>query len=175
MLEVLLQDGDLGVRRIAARLLYYHGSAENRAALTAAMADEDPYIRGGAALSLSHHGVKEAGPDIRKLLGDADPMVRLHAGMALDELKLVMDEKEILEMLGANEAATRITGISLLVKRRAAHQIDRIGALLEDPDPDVRREAVRAMEEMGGFRWDAPAAKERDAREWWKKRKAEGK
>lgn len=174
VMEALLTDDSVGVRRIAARILYYHGSPANERALVAALADTDPYIRGGVALTLSRYGVRTACEAIRALLKDPEPTVRRHAAMALEELGATLDDAQIDEMLASKDPGVRTTGVRAIVARGAAAGLDRLAPLLDDPDAGVRDQVVSAMSSLGGFEWDAVEARRRAAKEWWERRRRGG-
>lgn len=171
VMEALLVDGSLAVRRIAARILYYHGSAANEKALVGALKDKDPYIRGACALTLSHYGVKSAAGAIKELLKDGDPQVQQHAQMALQELGAALDAAELREMLKSDDANVRRRGVQMFVAKGDPAVLEEIAPLLEDRDPQIRTLVTDAMVQLGGFRWDAEGERQKAAKEWWKGRK----
>lgn len=170
VMEALLVDGSLAVRRIAARILYYHGSAANEQALVAGMKDKDAYIRGACALTLSHYGVKSAVGAIKELLKDPDPQVQQHGQMALEELGAAMEPDEMRKMLKSDDAGVRRRAVQMFVKQNDPIVLDDLAPLLDDPDAGIRAMVVDAMTNLGGFRWDSEAARQKAAREWWEGR-----
>lgn len=171
VMEALLVDGSLAVRRIAARILYYHGSAANEKALVAALKDKDSYIRGGCALTLSHYGVKSATDAIKALLQDADPQVQQHAQMALEELGAALEPAELRKMLKSDDPNVRRRAVQMFVAKGDPAILDEIAPLLEDRDPQIRTLVADAMAQVGGFRWDAEGERQKAAKEWWEGRK----
>lgn len=170
VMEALLVDGSLGVRRIAARILYYHGSAANEKALVAGMKDKDAYIRGACALTLSHYGVKSAAAAIKELLKDPDPQVQQHGQMALEELGAAVEPDELRKMLKSPDAGVRRRAVQMFVKQGDPAVLEDLAPLLDDADAGIRAMVVDAMTNLGGFRWDSEAARQEAAREWWKAR-----
>lgn len=175
VMEALLVDGSLAVRRIAARILYYHGSAANEKALVAAMKDKDPYIRGCAALTLSHYGVKSAAGAIRELMKDGEPQVQQHAAMALEELGVAVDPAELRKMLKSDDPNVRLKAVDMFTARGDPAALDDLVPLLDDANRGVQERAMQAIEKLGGFRFDEWNERRKAAKEWWEKRKAQDK
>ncbi|MEK7470296.1 MAG: HEAT repeat domain-containing protein [Planctomycetota bacterium] len=173
VMEALLGDGSLAVRRIAARILYYHGSAANEKALIAAMKDKDPYIRGCGALTLSHYGVKSAVPAIKELQKDADPQVQQHAVMALEELGAAIEPEELRRMLKSGNAGVRRRAVEMLLAHNDPAVLEDLAPLLDDAELGIRHLVMDGMARLGGFRWDAEEARQKAAKEWWEARKKE--
>lgn len=171
VMEALLVDGSLGVRRIAARILYYHGGPANEKALVVSMKDDDPYIRGCGALTLSHYGVKSAEAAIRELQKDPDPQVQQHATMALDELAKVMEPEQLRKLLKSDNLMDRKTAVAAIVEKHDPAWLKDLAPLLEDRDPDIRDAVVAAMQNDGGFTFDETQARLEAARRWWAERK----
>ncbi|KAF0246002.1 MAG: PBS lyase HEAT domain-containing protein repeat-containing [Planctomycetota bacterium] len=174
VMEALLVDGSLAVRRIAARILYYHGSAANEKALVAAMKDKDPYIRGCGALTLSHYGVKSAVPAIKEMLKDPDPQVQLHAQMALEELGSAIEPEELRRMLKSQDAGVRRRAVQMFVLQGDPAALEHLAPLLDDPDGGIRTMVADAMAALGGFAFDPEEARLKAAREWWEKKQRDG-
>ena len=170
VMEALLVDGSLAVRRIAARILYYHGSAANEKALIAAMKDKDPYIRGCGALTLSHYGVKSAVPAIKELQKDADPQVQQHATMALEELGAALEPAELRKMLKSDNANVRRKSVEMLIAQNDPAVLEDLAPLLDDADLGIRNLVMDAMVRLGGFEWDAEDSRKKAAKKWWERR-----
>ncbi len=86
MMEILLADKDLAVRRIAARILYYHGTAENVPAVRKSLGDADAYIRACGAQALAKIGDRESASLIAALLKDPERDARQGAALALGQV-----------------------------------------------------------------------------------------
>ncbi|MBI2919578.1 MAG: HEAT repeat domain-containing protein [Planctomycetes bacterium] len=86
IMETCLASRRLSIRRIAIRILYYHGTLENRKDVRKALTDDDAYVRGAAAQALAKFGDREALADIRPLCKDAVDFVRYHGVLALRQL-----------------------------------------------------------------------------------------
>lgn len=86
IMETCLASRRLPIRRIAIRILYYHGTLENKEDVRKALKDEDAYVRGAAAQALAKFGDREAIAEIRPLCKDAVDFVRYHGVLALRQL-----------------------------------------------------------------------------------------
>jgi HEAT repeat protein len=156
-LAALLKDPSATVRAHAADALGKIGPAARGAApaLVVRVADEDPLVRRKAVMALRdiRPGPKVTVPLLTKLLEDGDPAVRHRALTALAE--------------GGAEAVPRLVDALQFEKARywiclvlreigpgAKSAVGPLTDLLQDKQPEVRREAILALAEIG----DAAAA-----------------
>lgn len=126
--RLMLDDPDLGVRHEAILTLGHIGSASQTAVpgLRRMLSDDSGLIRHAAALSLMRIGPEaiSAVGYLQEALKDKEPIVRVAAAQALLRL-------------APSQSAESGTEVAVLV------------AELANPDQDVRRDAVKALEEAG--------------------------
>lgn len=148
---------DVAIRAI--RLLGKDGHPSHLAALRRAMYDARIEVRAAAVLAYLQVGQDEAVPDVRSMIESEHEPVRvsvlvgcaLHGGFEGG----IFAYPQIDRLVNAGEPARRIEAIRVLTQI-AGHGATRVFLqLLDDPSPEVRREAViaaRSLRDPGLFR-----------------------
>ena len=110
----------------------------------------DDHVKAQAALCLSKQRVAAVFPAILKLLEahGNDPWLRHAATMALDSL--IEQQPELWKNLTATTAATSVRLAGVIAARRLLAE-DQLLTLLNDPEPTVRQEAIRAIHDEPGL------------------------
>ena len=153
----LLAHADEYVRQQAAICLGKVGPGAKDAvpALLAALKDKDSRVRKAAASAVRDIGADAAaGTDaLREALNDWNWDVRRQAARALGKMgakQSVLDE--IVERLADPDDKNRLEAVDALAQLQTAGAVAHLArALVEDPDPDVRKRAADY------FRWNASA------------------
>ena len=171
VMRVLLADRVLAVRRIAVRVLYYHGTMADAADVREALKDEDAYVRGAAAQALAKYGDKESIEPIMTMLKDNDPVVRYHAILSLSQLGAGAATDDIIKLLTDADARVRVLALLALDRGGVKSAAAEIVKFLDDHDPAVRHAACTAMEHFAGLKWDPEEARRREIRKWWEEHK----
>ena len=151
---LMLRDASASVRKLAVDALARIGSDACLDALHMAVADESSRVRVAAAGALGRLGGPESFHDLVCLVGDGEPRVRAAAVRALATR---MDAGRADEREAALEVVERACGDVAHVALAAIEVVARLGtgaveqalALLQRPEPDVVREAVRCLAEHG--------------------------
>jgi HEAT repeat protein len=153
---LLLKDPSANVRRVAVEALGRVDSALAAEPLRLALADEDAGVRVAAATSLSRIEGEEALRDLRSLAEDPDPRVRAVAvhGVA----RRLVAGAPAAEPAGLHATLTSALQDDALVALAAVESLHELGgelshaatAVLERPEPELVREAVRCLGASGG-------------------------
>ena len=78
-------------------------------------------------------------------LADPDPIVRRVSAEILEHLSLPEAQKALVNGLSDSDALVRVSCLRALARSNATSALDKIAASLQDPEPDVRYEAVAAL------------------------------
>jgi HEAT repeat protein len=78
-------------------------------------------------------------------LADPDPIIRRVSAEILGHLSLPVAETPLLNGLSDSDAIVRASCLRALAQAKATSALDRIAASLQDPEPDVRFEAVTTL------------------------------
>ena len=149
--SLLLKDPDEGVRHAAVEAVPRLGSDGVPEALRLAMADESAMVRVAAARTLGSCTGGEVLEDLQRLVLDEDPRVRATAIRAIGA-RFAADPSPAVRALALG-ALHRATEDDALVALAVIEAVGEIGGevvayvtpLLNRPEPDVVREAVRCM------------------------------
>ena len=128
---------DPALRRISMEILADVADAESAPAMVPKLVDPDPAVRTAAVRGLVRTGA--AHDAIRPLLGDPDPSVR--AGAAGGLLPDAQARSVLEEMCRDERPPWRAAALEALTGESG----ELVAAGLNDPDPSVRRAAVRAL------------------------------
>jgi len=152
ILSGLLHDSAAEVRARAAEALGHHGpaAASARSALVEKLADPETTVRRAAAKALGRLG---ADPEVTlpllvKLLEDKDPSVRNRAMDSLAESG-AQGLDRLIASLGNEKTAYWACLIVNEIGPKAAAAVPALVKLLDDPQIDVRREAILALGSIG--------------------------
>lgn len=154
-----LGDEDAGVRRDAIWALGQIESADAVEPLRRALSDADPEIRATAAWALGQIEPREAPAELIDALGDSDEHVRQTAVWALSQIEDPGSVVPLRAMLGAENAESRMGALYALGQIRSEEAVAAIATLLDDPDPEVKRAAARALAGRGS--WQGPRPRPR--------------
>ncbi|MFM8816325.1 MAG: HEAT repeat domain-containing protein, partial [Phycisphaerales bacterium] len=140
----LLADGDIELRRLAARLAGDARIAGAAEALVSQLTDDDLRVRAQAAIALGKLKHADAIPNLAAMAWEndnQDPFVRHAAVMGLTG----MDQPDKVRELAADQfPQTRL--VAVLAMRRARDP--QLARLLHDPDLRVATEAARAINDL---------------------------
>jgi HEAT repeat protein len=155
----LLSDPAAVVRAHAAQALGEIGAPAAPAVepLARAIADQDPLVRRQAAGAIRkiRPGPKVMLPILSKLLEDSDPQVRIRVLHALAEMgKDALPG--LLKALDSEQGAYWACLVISQIGPEAKEAVPALAKLISDKRPDVRREAILALAEIG--EGSAPAA-----------------
>ncbi len=129
-------------------------------ALQTAMHSPSPRVRLASAWALGQFEDASYAKDVLPLLRDADPVTRATAAEALGKMKSARVGAALVGALtDRNDAVRRaaVNALSDMEERSAVAPIE--GLLLNDPDPDVRRECANALGNMSLGRSLEPLAR----------------
>jgi HEAT repeat protein/beta-lactamase regulating signal transducer with metallopeptidase domain len=143
-----LADNNADVRHRATQLL---GSIRDRAAvggLINATRDPSPDVRASALEALGEIRDVSAIRPVTAALKDENPDVRHQAVHALDRMKAPIDEGTLLELLRDQSAEVRQAALEFAKERPFAGLVPVLSRMMEDPNGDVRIEAVSALGEI---------------------------
>lgn len=141
------RDGDAEVRRFA---LFALGEIQDPAALSGlvgALSDPEPKVRAHAAFAIGEIEPDTAPPELVRLLADSDAEVRRFALYALGEIEDPTTADAIAGLVDDSDPEVRGTAIDILT------DLDGVGVepllrALDDPNPEVRRRAARALGDL---------------------------
>jgi HEAT repeat protein/beta-lactamase regulating signal transducer with metallopeptidase domain len=148
---------DAQLREGALELVGHHPLPQARALLmNVATEDENPEVRVEAVEELANHPVEQAVDLLADLAAsDRDPNVRQEATETLGEMASVLAGEALQSLISnAGDIEIRREALEALTDQAAVQQSDTILAAvllemaLNDPDPDLRLEAVEGMEEL---------------------------
>jgi HEAT repeat protein len=144
ILDLALHDAVATVRRTAVSLLGESPDPDRLWRLTAALADEDARVREEAVLAVGHLQDDRARGVLLAALHDRSIWVRCRAAKAL-ALHPAVEVQAALEDAATNEVApVRVSAIEGLAQLWPVSR-DALCRLTRDPDPEVRRAALRAL------------------------------
>lgn len=118
--------------------------------LEAALRREDLPVRVRVALvrAVGRAGLHEAIPALRALR--SPPEVMEAAWQALDQLQAPPPAEKLEERLAADNPEVRAAAVRELLRREGAAAVSKAAPVaLQDPDPEVRRAAIKALGETG--------------------------
>ncbi len=141
-----LHDEDACAREAAAEALGKYAPLA-RKSLLVLLADRSASLRAAAAQALGAGGCTEAAPRLVQLLSDSDPEVRYAATTALSRLGKA-GVTALLPLLKSGTPALRARAAQTLGDLRAASAIPALEALARDPEPEVRVWGVAALAAM---------------------------
>jgi HEAT repeat protein len=105
-----------------------------------------------AAALLHRHQGEEAVRVLRRLAGDAEPAVVAAAAARLLEIDPALLVPALAPLLDSPDARVRALAVEVLRRRPTDEHVRLLGERLDDPDPGVRVQARRALEELAGTR-----------------------
>jgi HEAT repeat protein len=103
------------------------------------------------ALLLRHRGDR-AVRLLRRLTGDPESAVVAAAATRLLEIDPALLAPGVADLLASPDARVRSPGVEVLRRRPTGEHVRLLGDRLDDPDPDLRVRARRALEELAGVR-----------------------
>jgi HEAT repeat protein len=112
----------------------------------------DPSVRLEAVRALNEIGDAKAVPVLAELLGDGDKKVAQAARDALAAFPGSEADEVVLALLASGDTDKKLTALELVDRRKINKSIPTLLALTGDPDPALRRAAVRAVGRIGGAR-----------------------
>jgi HEAT repeat protein len=158
-LERALRDGAAEVRSAAAIALADGRGVEVLGALLFAIEDDDPFVRQMAIAAVGETRDQRAREHLRKVLGDQRPEVRFQAVIAFARVAPDEADAVISSALGDADPAVRYVAIRVAEERgeegslaQGGQIVQKLGALLEDPDVNVRAAAAIALGRAGDSR-----------------------
>ncbi|HET7435624.1 MAG TPA: HEAT repeat domain-containing protein [Thermoanaerobaculia bacterium] len=138
-----------GVRARTIRYLFRFNSDEASALAADALADSSAVIRREAAYALSRRGYEPAAQKLELLLTDPDVLTRAYAAAALGRIAAKSSAAPLLAAIGDVHPWVRTNAVVALsrVEEKTpetvkVEDLPRIVAVLEDPDPGVRANAI---------------------------------
>jgi HEAT repeat protein len=144
ILDLALHDPHAGVRRTAVSLLGESRDPERLWRLTVALADEDARVREEAVLAVGRLKDQRARGVLLSALHDRSIWVRCRAARALAEHPAVEVQAALEEAAAREEPPVRVSAIEGLGQLWPETR-DILCRLARDPDPEVRRAALRAV------------------------------
>lgn len=153
-IEPLLASPSHTQRYEAVALLERIGARGSAKAVQALLKDPSPFVRLKAASAVRTLGAQEAALSLVELLKDPDALVRMEAARALAELHSDESKAPVAALLKAEDPGVRAAAL----QAAAGLRLPLDGALLDDPDPEVRWTAVRALAARGERAHAAKAA-----------------
>ena len=147
-LDLALHDPDAAVRRTAIGLLGRSADPERLWRLTAALADEDARVREEAVHAVGRLQDGRARGVLLAALHDRSIWVRCRAAQALAEHAAVEVQAALEEAARREVPPVRVSAIGALGQLWPASR-EVLAELAGDPDPEVRRAAIRALPEGG--------------------------
>jgi len=159
-LERRLADTAAGPAAMAAWALGEIQDPASAPALQASVHSPSPRVRLASAWALGQFEDAGYAKDVLPLLRDTDPVMRATAAEALGRMKSPRVGAALVGALTDRNAAVRRAAVSALAdlhERSAVASIELL--LLNDPDPEVRRECARALGELSLARSVEPLAR----------------
>jgi HEAT repeat protein len=144
ILDLALHDPHAGVRRTAVSLLGESRDPEKLWRLTVALADEDARVREEAVLAVGRLKDQRARGVLLAALHDRSLWVRCRAARALAEHPAVEVQAALEEAAVREETPVRVSAIEGLGQLWPGTR-DILCRLSRDPDPEVRRAALRVV------------------------------
>jgi len=143
----------LSVERRTALILALGGRGDRAAvpALQSAASSGPSGVRVAAVRALGMLGGVQAAATLAGAAAESDAEVALAAREGLSHLSTTELKHVVGEMLASNEPASRRAGISLIHGRRMPGFAPRLVVAAHDPDPETRRQAVRALGDLAGM------------------------
>jgi HEAT repeat protein len=141
------------IRLEAARalgLLRTEGLATDAARLTAEASPRGLVDRLVAATLLRRHRDKEAVALLQRLTRDTEPAVVALAAGRLLEIDPDLALEALPHLLANPDAKVRALGVEVVRRRPTAARLRLLGDRLDDPHPEVRAQARRALRELAG-------------------------
>lgn len=144
-LTLLLKDPAENLRAVAAHTLWYIHDPRSVDALIDALDDDDPRVQSGAMRALGAIGNPKAIGSLTKLLRHKSQSCAEDAAKALENLASGATVNLALSLIEQDDLRIRLTGIRMLGKGGTKKAVEALIALLSDPLPLIRREAIAAL------------------------------
>ena len=150
----LLNHPDSRVREEALRRIEDLGLVQSLPAVRDCLAnDPSPTVRSRAIRTIAVLGADEAGPELFPLLHDPEPQVRLGAVVGLmrggsGQGRQAAAEK-LAEMARSPLSSERVQAAQALGELEAGFTVQPLARLLEDPEREVKRAALRSAGQVG--------------------------
>lgn len=167
-----LRDGDVEVRRAAARSLGNLEDPRSIPALIDALRDSDAGIRACVAGTLGQFEDKRAVPGLVALLKDSNRDVRHSALSSLENFRDQVPTAAILSALGDEDPEIKVAALNLArgcdceeQKPQDPRIVQAVIGLIPNPNAEVREGAINALQSFGLKEAPAPllaAAKDKD-------------
>src|SRR5438105_3993517 len=144
-----LQAADAAERRVAVIELANSGDPAAVTLLDTVTTDPDPHVRRGAVSALSVSNMKTAGEAIVHALADQDWMVREVAAETLGICKAgVQAADALIKVLSDEFWQVRLKGVRSLGTLKVNRAVAAIGAGLNHPQANLRKECAAALGEI---------------------------
>ncbi|HEV8263829.1 MAG TPA: HEAT repeat domain-containing protein [Gemmatimonadales bacterium] len=145
-LERRLADSETGPAAMAAWALGELQDPASAPALQGAVRSTSPRVRLAAAWALGQFEDASYAKDVLPLLRDVDPVMRVTAAEALGRMKSPRVGAALIGALADRNDAVRLAAVSALADMEERSAVTQIEALLiNDPNPEVRRECANAL------------------------------
>jgi HEAT repeat protein len=149
LLVALLHDSNPDIRRTSVESLGKIGDRSAASAVLPLLSDPVPAIRATAARALGRMALHDDDGVIAALahsLRDPDDSVRQAAALAIGEIEPSPRQlTTVPDLLRASDVKLRRAGVRALLSLDTGQVVDWLLPLLDDPDADVRQEAVAAI------------------------------
>ncbi|MFN7974980.1 MAG: Npt1/Npt2 family nucleotide transporter [Acidobacteriota bacterium] len=146
--ELMPQKGP-EVRRALVKLAGRIGGDEARPFLVNALKSREPGVRAEALKAIGDNGYTGVYENVRPLIDDDDEEVRVAAAaitLHSQDVDLRKEGARVLDaMLRSDDTRRRVNGIYLLGQMGVRRNIRSVLPFLEDPDAEVRLEALKAL------------------------------
>jgi HEAT repeat protein len=135
---------------LAVQAMGKRGDADAAAPLVGLARQSDAAVRLEAIRALAELGAPPAVPVLVQLLGEGDAKIAQAARDALAAFPGSEADEAVLALLESRERGGRLTALDLVDRRKIKQSVPTLLTTTGDPDPEVRRAAVRAVGRIGG-------------------------
>jgi HEAT repeat protein/ATP/ADP translocase len=135
-----------GSRRLAVDLLGRLGTSDDGAALVAALSDAEPEVRGAAIRSIATLNPSLLERHAAPLIDDPDPRVRAELAVWMAGTGDRGPTSRILDdLVHSPRPDDRVAGMDALARLGGHRSVETVSEACQDPSPQVRAVAVRAL------------------------------